>query len=169
MNARGLIIAAAHSGAGKTTVTLALLAALRRRGVVVHAAKTGPDYIDPAFHAAVTRTPSVNLDTWAMSRGLIAHRVLRHGAELAVVEGDDILRAIHKDRRDRSGGMLRMPLMGFGIAHHLQIAVIGAHQHCAADFLERGFKSREATIDRLRGLHRRLLGYIRPVGFLHFV
>jgi cobyrinic acid a,c-diamide synthase len=89
MNARGLIIAAAHSGAGKTTVTLALLAALRRRGVVVHAAKAGPDYIDPAFHAAVTGTPSVNLDTWAMSDKLLdaLARQAAHGADIVVIEG----------------------------------------------------------------------------------
>jgi cobyrinic acid a,c-diamide synthase len=43
MTARGLIIAAPHSGAGKTTVTLALLAALCRRGLAVHSAKAGPD------------------------------------------------------------------------------------------------------------------------------
>jgi hypothetical protein len=54
---RGLIVGAARSGAGKTTVTLGLLAALRRRGVAVRAAKSGPDYIDPAFHAAATALP----------------------------------------------------------------------------------------------------------------
>ena len=71
MTPRGLIIAAAHSGAGKTTVTMAILAALQRRGVAVRAAKAGPDYIDPAFHAAATRSPSINLDSWAMSRPLL--------------------------------------------------------------------------------------------------
>src|SRR6202044_1314616 len=61
---RGLMIGAPRSGGGKTTVALALLAALRRRGVQVRAAKSGPDYIDPAFHAAATGTKGVNLDTW---------------------------------------------------------------------------------------------------------
>ena len=71
MTAPGLIIAAPHSGAGKTTVTLAVLAALRRRSVRVRAAKAGPDYIDPAFHAAVTGAASVNLDSWAMPGDLL--------------------------------------------------------------------------------------------------
>jgi len=60
------MIAAPHSGAGKTTVTLAVLAALRRRGVAVRSMKSGPDYIDAAYHAIVTGAPCVNLDSWAM-------------------------------------------------------------------------------------------------------
>ena len=89
MTARGLVVAAARSGAGKTTVTLGLLAALRRRGVAVSAAKAGPDYIDPAFHAAATGQAAVNLDSWAMPPGLLAS--LAAGAagasDLLVVEG----------------------------------------------------------------------------------
>ena len=89
MTARGLIIAAAHSGAGKTTVTLAILAALQRRGVAVRAAKAGPDYIDPAFHAAATAAPSVNLDSWAMSRPLLDAMAAQAaaGADIFVIEG----------------------------------------------------------------------------------
>lgn len=89
MTARGLVIAATRSGAGKTTVTLALLSALARRGVVVHSAKAGPDYIDPAFHAAATGHASVNLDSWAMPAGLLDALAAdaARDAELLIVEG----------------------------------------------------------------------------------
>jgi cobyrinic acid a,c-diamide synthase len=89
VSARGLIIAAPHSGAGKTTVTLAILAALRRRGIAVRAAKAGPDYIDPAFHAAAIGAPSVNLDSWAMPDSLLdtlaAQTTVR--ADILIIEG----------------------------------------------------------------------------------
>ena len=86
---RGLIVAAPHSGAGKTTVTLALAAALKLRGLRVRAAKAGPDYIDPAFHAAVTGAASVNLDSWAMPRELLNALATRTaaGADVFVIEG----------------------------------------------------------------------------------
>ncbi|MGA8323599.1 MAG: cobyrinate a,c-diamide synthase, partial [Xanthobacteraceae bacterium] len=89
MTARGLIIAAPHSGAGKTTVTLAILAALTRRGLTVRAAKAGPDYIDPAFHAAAIGAPSVNLDSWAMPDPILETLAAQaaDGADILVVEG----------------------------------------------------------------------------------
>jgi cobyrinic acid a,c-diamide synthase len=81
---KGWLIAAPRSGSGKTTVTLALVAALRARGVAVRTAKSGPDYIDPAFHAAASGQPGTNLDSWAMPPPLIDG--LAHGAGLLIVE-----------------------------------------------------------------------------------
>ncbi|MGE4310750.1 cobyrinate a,c-diamide synthase [Desulfovibrio sp.] len=60
----GIVIGGTGSNTGKTTVTLALLCALASRGLAVRAAKTGPDYIDAAFHAAITGQPAANLDAW---------------------------------------------------------------------------------------------------------
>jgi cobyrinic acid a,c-diamide synthase len=69
---RGLMIAAPRSGSGKTTATLGLLRAFKRRGVDVVGLKSGPDYIDPAFHAAASGREGVNLDSWAMAPKLLA-------------------------------------------------------------------------------------------------
>jgi cobyrinic acid a,c-diamide synthase len=89
MTGGGLIIAAAQSGAGKTTITLALVAALRRRGLKVRTAKAGPDYIDPAFHAAASGSAAVNLDSWAMPQALLDILATRaaDSADIFVIEG----------------------------------------------------------------------------------
>ena len=82
----GCIIAAPHSGAGKTLITLGILRALKRAGQAISSAKVGPDYIDPAFHALACGAPCVNLDSWAMGRDLV-HGLAGRLDGLVIVEG----------------------------------------------------------------------------------
>ena len=86
---RGVIIAAPGSGSGKTTLTLALLRGLRDAGLAVASAKVGPDYIDPAYHAAASGRTCHNLDTWSMSNRTLSALIadLQLGASAIVVEG----------------------------------------------------------------------------------
>lgn len=84
----GLLISAAASGSGKTTLTLGLIAAFQAQGVAVQPFKCGPDYIDPAFHAAAAGRASFNLDSWAMGADRIAALAQgAQGADLVVGEG----------------------------------------------------------------------------------
>ncbi len=87
--ARGFVVAAPHSGSGKTLLTLGLLRAFRNRGLRVASAKAGPDYIDPGFHAAATGRPCINLDLWAMGEAMVRTLASRQAqdADLLVVEG----------------------------------------------------------------------------------
>jgi cobyrinic acid a,c-diamide synthase len=84
-----LIIAGERSGVGKTTVTLALLAALRRRSQNVQSFKVGPDYIDPMFHRHVTGRACRNLDPVLTSELYVQQCFTKniHDAEYALVEG----------------------------------------------------------------------------------
>ena len=96
MGAR-LVIAGAHSGVGKTTLSAGLIAALCQRGLAVQPFKVGPDYIDPSYHTLATgygvgdgrRRPCRNLDTWMVPpervRALFAHA--SRDADIAIIEG----------------------------------------------------------------------------------
>lgn len=84
----GLLIAAPASGTGKTTLTLGLLAAFRAKGLTVQPFKSGPDYIDPAFHTAAAGRVSLNLDSWAMPPARIGAALgAAAGADLVIAEG----------------------------------------------------------------------------------
>ncbi|SEJ88305.1 hydrogenobyrinic acid a,c-diamide synthase (glutamine-hydrolysing) /cobyrinate a,c-diamide synthase [Sphingobium sp. AP50] len=88
MSVPGLMIAAPASGTGKTTVMLGLLRALSEDGLTVQPYKSGPDYIDPAFHRAACGRASFNLDSWAMAPGLIdAIAGEAAGADIVIAEG----------------------------------------------------------------------------------
>lgn len=84
----GVMVSAPSSGTGKTTVMLGLLRAFAEDGLAVQPFKSGPDYIDPAFHRAASGRASFNLDTWAMGDGLLdAVAGQAAGADLCVGEG----------------------------------------------------------------------------------
>jgi cobyrinic acid a,c-diamide synthase len=89
LSASAILIGAARSGSGKTTFALGLMRAFTRRGLRVSGVKCGPDYIDPAFHAAATGRHSLNLDSWAMDAPLICALAAAAGesSELIIAEG----------------------------------------------------------------------------------
>lgn len=145
MSARGLVVAAPRSGSGKTTVTLALIAALRRRGWAVRAAKSGPDYIDAAFHAEATRAPVINLDSWAMPPPLLDALATDAAApgELLIVESAMGLFDGIAAPPGRSGAAadiaarLRLPVL-------LVLDVSGQSQSAAA--VARGFMTHDPAV-----------------------
>ncbi|MFC5589258.1 cobyrinate a,c-diamide synthase [Sporosarcina soli] len=89
MTERRIVIAGTGSGVGKTTLTIGLMAALKKMGLVVQGFKCGPDYIDPTYHTAVTKRVSRNLDSWMLGKETVLD-IFNHGskgADISVMEG----------------------------------------------------------------------------------
>lgn len=145
MPASGLIVGAPRSGAGKTTLTLAVLAALRRRGLAVCAAKSGPDYIDPGFHAAATGAACPNLDSWAMTPTQL-DTVLAHASrdvELVLIEGAMGLFDGVDAETGRSGAAADLAAR-YGLPVLLVLDVTGQSQSAAA--VVRGFMQHDPQV-----------------------
>ncbi|MBA4349304.1 MAG: cobyrinic acid a,c-diamide synthase [Thermodesulfovibrio sp.] len=86
---QGLVIAGTHSGCGKTTVTLGILAALSKKGLRIRSFKAGPDFIDMGLHSIITGRPSINLDVWMCGEKSVINSFARYteDVDIAVVEG----------------------------------------------------------------------------------
>lgn len=84
-----LLIAAAHSGSGKTTITSGIVAALAARGLRVHPYKVGPDYIDPGYLGLAAGGRDDNLDTWLTDEAAMKKIFLSASeeADISIIEG----------------------------------------------------------------------------------
>ena len=139
-NPPGILISAPSSGTGKTTVMLGLLRALSEDGLTVQPFKSGPDYIDPAFHRAAAGRPSFNLDSWAMDSSLIsAISAEASGADIVVAEGSMGLFDGVATQGETGHGTSAQTAMRMGWPVILVIDVGGQAQSAAATAL--GFKS----------------------------
>ena len=150
MASAGLIIGAPRSGTGKTTVTLALLAAWRRRGVVARAAKSGPDYIDPGFHALGSGAPCANLDSWAMAPGQLdaVMEDAARNADVLVVESAMGLFDGVEGGAGRTGAAADLAAR-YGLPVLLVLDVSGQSQSAAA--VARGFATHDPAV-RIGGI-----------------
>ena len=140
MSVPGLMIAAPASGTGKTTVMLGLLRALSENGLTVQPFKSGPDYIDPAFHRAACGRASFNLDSWAMDGGLLdAMAAEAAGADIVLAEGSmGLYDGVARDGASGNGASADIARrMGWPVV--LVLDVSGQAQSAAATAL--GFRS----------------------------
>ncbi|KYG36268.1 cobyrinate a,c-diamide synthase [Priestia endophytica] len=86
---RRLVVAGTGSGVGKTTLTIGLMSAFKKKGYTVQGFKCGPDYIDPTYHTAVTRRVSRNIDSWMLPHDTVKEIVKRNSedADISIIEG----------------------------------------------------------------------------------
>ena len=137
----GFIIAAPHSGSGKTTVTLGLLRALKRKSIAVGPAKAGPDFIDPAFHTFASGTPCVNLDPWAMRAELIGHLALRQQEQGTLIV--EAMMGLFDGAADGNGSAADLAQM---LSLPVVLVVDAAKQSHSIAALVSGFKNHRAGL-----------------------
>ncbi len=138
-NAPALIIAGTHSGCGKTTLTLALMAALSDRGLTVQPFKSGPDFIDPTLHHLVTGQVSRNLDVRMCGAAYVERLFSRH----APLEGISIIEGAMGLFDGGNGSAARLATL-LGIPVILVVDVRSAAESVAA--VVRGFETLDPKV-----------------------
>jgi cobyrinic acid a,c-diamide synthase len=138
----GLIVAAPASGSGKTVFTLGLLRHLAREGVRMASAKAGPDYIDPAFHAAASGRPCLNLDIWAMRESTLAAALARLSADADLIVCEGVM-GLFDGATAREGSTADLAAWtGWPV-----VLIVDAHaQAASAAALLRGFATHRADV-----------------------
>ncbi|MDR1045084.1 MAG: cobyrinate a,c-diamide synthase, partial [Candidatus Adiutrix sp.] len=152
-----LVLAGAHSGAGKTSISAGIMAALTRRGLNVQPYKVGPDYIDPAFHDFVTGRKSRNLDSWMLGedtlRGLFLRQAPDSGQGLSIIEGVmglfDGHQGAHIGSTAHVAGILAAPVL---------LIINGAAMARSAAALAHGFNSFQPDLKLAGVIVNRLSG-----------
>ncbi|KUO49747.1 MAG: cobyrinic acid a,c-diamide synthase [Desulfitibacter sp. BRH_c19] len=138
MNFPRLMIAGVQSGVGKTTVTLGLLSALKRRGIRVQPFKVGPDYIDTGLHYHAAGLKSHNLDSWMGSEEVVKSIFIKNAqeAELAIIEG--VMGLFDGAKGERLKGSSAHVALTLGVPVVLVVNVKGMARSCVA--LVKGYK-----------------------------
>ena len=135
----GLILSAPCSASGKTILSLGLLRALKNRGTPIRSAKSGPDYIDPCFHAAASGAECLNLDAWAMAPDTIHH--LAAGSETLIIEGAmGLFDGAPPNGKGATADLAR--ILGLPVILILDVS----HQAQSAAAIALGFKTLDRTI-----------------------
>jgi cobyrinic acid a,c-diamide synthase len=158
---RGLILAAPASGSGKTVVTLALLRHLRDAGTAVSSLKIGPDYIDPAFHAAASGRCCRNFDPWTMRAQTLAavRRGAAEGADIVLTEG---VMGLFDGAADGTGSTAEAArLTGWPVVLVVDVSGMGA----SVAALLRGFRDHDPALD-LAGVIFNRIGSARHLAML---
>ena len=157
----GFLIAAPASGSGKTLTTLALLRAYRKRGRAVGSFKVGPDYIDPAFHAAASGRACLNLDTWGMRARTIETNLNTVAPNVDLVIGEGVMGLF--DGASSGGGSTADVAVTFDIPVVLVVDASGQASSAAAlvhgfDTFDSHLKLAGVIFNRIGGpKHREIL------------
>ncbi len=161
MHAPGFVIAAPQTGSGKTLITLGLIRAFRRRGLVVGGFKVGPDYIDPAFHLRAGAVACPNLDSWAMRLSTLAQLADAAASNADILVGEGVM-GLFDGAPDGSGSTADVAAL-LGLPVVLVVDAKGLGQSVAA--LAQGFVNHRDDIE-IAGIICNRSGGARHVGML---